>query len=310
MKELQKAAAQAIVNVFETGSVRGDYARVTLLANDPGHLTYGRSQTTLASGNLFLLLSAYVEAPGAAFAGALRPYLGRLQSRDLTLDNDAGLRQVLRQAGKTDPVMQKVQDEFFDRVYWQPSVEAAARIQVQVPLGIAVIYDSTIHGSWGRMRDRTIQRVGAPAAIGERIWVREYVAERRGWLATHSNELLRRTVYRMDTFQDLMRRDNWGLALPLLAHGVLIRAEDLLAPAVPTPPPSAEAERVLLLQDPHLQGDDVKALQRALSAAGFPLGADGDFGPKTDAAVRAFQRAKGLRPDGKVGPATRARLGL
>jgi hypothetical protein len=55
--DLQKGAAQAIVNVFKTDAPQGDYASVTLLKGDTGHLTYGRSQTTLASGNLYLLIN-------------------------------------------------------------------------------------------------------------------------------------------------------------------------------------------------------------------------------------------------------------
>jgi chitosanase len=43
----QKQTAEAIINVFETGEVRGDYGRVTVLPGDGGHLSFGRAQTTL-----------------------------------------------------------------------------------------------------------------------------------------------------------------------------------------------------------------------------------------------------------------------
>lgn len=57
-------------------------------------------------------------------------------------------------------------------------------------------------------------------------------------------------------------------------------------------------------------GPDVKALQRLLVERGFALDADGDFGPLTEAAVRAFQaqhldaRGQPLKVDGVVGPMT------
>ncbi|MBI4472716.1 MAG: hypothetical protein HY646_08615 [Acidobacteria bacterium] len=46
ISDLQERTAQAIANIFETGRAHGDYGKVTLLAGDRGHLTYGRSQTT------------------------------------------------------------------------------------------------------------------------------------------------------------------------------------------------------------------------------------------------------------------------
>ncbi|HLG01445.1 MAG TPA: M15 family metallopeptidase [Acidimicrobiia bacterium] len=48
----------------------------------------------------------------------------------------------------------------------------------------------------------------------------------------------------------------------------------------------------------------VAAFQAQLVNRGWSITADGHFGPKTDQAVRAFQREKRLAVDGVVGPAT------
>ena len=58
-------------------------------------------------------------------------------------------------------------------------------------------------------------------------------------------------------------------------------------------------------------GDYVKEAQKKLILAGYDLGssgADGKFGAKTTAAVKAFQRSKGLKVDGIVGRDTWAAL--
>lgn len=52
------------------------------------------------------------------------------------------------------------------------------------------------------------------------------------------------------------------------------------------------------------QGEAVKILQQTLNGKGYKLTEDGDFGNKTEAAVKAFQKANGLEVDGEVGPMT------
>lgn len=57
------------------------------------------------------------------------------------------------------------------------------------------------------------------------------------------------------------------------------------------------------------EGSGIEDLQAALARARHDPGpADGDFGPRTENAVRAFQRQRGLTVDGLVGPQTMAEL--
>jgi chitosanase len=235
-----------------------------------------------------------------------------VQARDLSLDNDLGLRSLLHQAG-SDPVMREVQDRFFDSVYWTPAVAAAGRLGITTALGTCVVYDSTVHGSFGLIRDRTIDAVGNIGAGGatERDWISRYVSLRRDWLANHPNQLLRRTVYRMDALQQIINGSNWDLTLPLTVRGV--RIDDSVLSGQSTRVSAEEVEdRILMLTTPMTRGSDVVELQRAL-ATRLPelnLEADGIFGGDTDRAVKQFQTSQGLKSDGIVGPATRSALGI
>ncbi len=74
-------------------------------------------------------------------------------------------------------------------------------------------------------------------------------------------------------------------------------------PPIPAAEPTGQARPTLRRG---ATGALVKEVQKKLVA--YTGTVDGDFGPKTEAAVRAFQRAEDLVPDGIVGPRTWERL--
>jgi peptidoglycan hydrolase-like protein with peptidoglycan-binding domain len=75
----------------------------------------------------------------------------------------------------------------------------------------------------------------------------------------------------------------------------------LAIPAAAPPPPPAD----------HLLPASVRAVQARLRTLGFYSGAvDGVWGEGTAVAIENFQRARGLQPDGQLGPATVTALGV
>lgn len=302
-----KAVCMAVINVFETGKVLGDYSKVTLIPGDTGHLTYGRSQTTLAGGGLYFLIDLYCRQENAVYGVDLQGYLPRLLARDLSLDHDEVFKQALKFAG-ADPTMRRVQDAFFDDFYWKPAHAIFTRNGWSLPLSMAVVYDSTVHGSFHRIASRVSLSISS-----EKDWVARYVMERLNWLSKHSRSDLRKTAYRPTFFLGQISSNRWNLELPMTVNGVLL-SEDTLKDKVPVPVPArASSERVLrYVKDSLMSGPDVVELQEALRGLNQVHGiqTDGVFGLKTQDAVKKFQRMAYLKPDGIVGPRTRMALGL
>lgn len=293
----QKKTAEAILNIFETSEVRGDYGKVTVIPGDTGHLSFGRSQTTLGSGNLHRLLQQYCAAPGARFASRIKAWLPAAAARDIALDNDQKQHNVLR-ASADDPVMRDVQDAFFDEFYWQPAERRAANEGITTPLGVALVYDGFVQGSWKNVRDLTIQRVGTLAALGEQAWLEAYVATRHNWLATHRRSDLRPTAYRMDAFQRLIDQDYWNLELPLLVRDCEISTASLNAMPRGCYDGPQPGSRTLSVQTPMSRGLDVRLLQLGLSDLGYDVKADGVFGQTSSRLIKQFQATNGLPATG------------
>lgn len=292
MTTTQSRTVQAIVNLFETSQVRGDYGQVTLLAGDTGQLTFGRSQTTLGSGGLHTLIARYCANTGARFGARLEQWLPAMQARDVRLDQDLVLHNILR-ATADDPVMRDTQDAFFDEEYFAKAMRAADKAGIREPLGCAVVYDSYVHGAFSIVSKGVN---GTPASRGERAWLSDYVAVRRNWLANSSRADLRATTYRMDAFARLIDLGMWGLELPLVVRGAEV-SEATLA-ALPStcydgPQPGARA-LVFLTSAPLCRGLDVRLVQVALGERGANVRADGVFGRASATCVADLQRAVGM----------------
>jgi chitosanase len=295
----QKQTAQAIVNIFETDSVLGNYSTVTVLKGDSGHLTFGRSQTTLGSGNLFILIERYCQTDDARYSQHLKKYLPPLESRDIQLDDDLYLKNLLR-ATADDPIMLQVQDEFFEEVYWQLALRRANNQNITTALGVAIVYDSTIHGSWNFMRHRTNREQGRIDVLGEENWLKAYIDTRFNWLANHRKWILRQTVYRMHTFIDMMAESFWDLPLPMVIRNHEISQQTLNASPKGSYSGPQTGSRSLKLSSPLLRGQDVREMQLALSSKSHDIKADGWFGRGTKRHLIQFQQDMSQTTNGKL----------
>ena len=198
----QTRTVQAILNLFETSQVRGDYGRVTVIPRDTGHLSFGRSQTTLGAGGLYTLLAQYCANRGARFGHRLRPWLARVETRDVSLDNDHTLQHILR-ATADAPVMRDPQDAFFDAEYFAPAMRTAARAGISEPLGCAVVYDGYVQGSWSRLAARVS---GTSASRGERDCATTWPHGASGWRRARAATCAPRCT----AWTRLRASSNWG----------------------------------------------------------------------------------------------------
>lgn len=113
LTDSQKSVIERVINTAETGRPEGNYAAISIYADGPHdikQITYGRSQTT-EYGNLRKLVQMYVSANGI-YSDQLSRFAEQIGSISLT--DDAEFKSLLKNAGKSDPVMKKIQDRFFE----------------------------------------------------------------------------------------------------------------------------------------------------------------------------------------------------
>lgn len=218
----QKTKILQIVNVFETGTIHGEYDQVVVYndgKNNSRQITYGRSQTT-EQGNLKSLIEMYIQKNGV-FSADFQNYISKIGKTPLCDDKD--FKSLLRKAAREDVIMRTAQDDFFDLIYYMPAVHFFEGNGFTLALSLLVIYDSQIHsgGVPAFLRNRFSE---TPPIKGgdEKAWIKAYTKARHEWLSTHPKKLLQATKYRTQCFLTQIKNDNWDLSLPVVANGTRV----------------------------------------------------------------------------------------
>lgn len=215
-----KAAVKALVSCHETGKPVGNYSALVVLTDDAG-ITYGCHQATHKSGTIHKIVKMYCDISNSEVSKRLEPYIAGFKNPSLRhkYAADKKLKNLLIQAGE-EPAMRFVQDKVFEVNYLEPAIQAVLGSGWTHPLSLAVVYDSMIQGGWTRVRDRV-------KGANEKTWIKKYVAARRKWLLSSSRPIVRKSVYRMATFERLIANGNWFLDTPFLVHGVKVNDDHL-----------------------------------------------------------------------------------
>jgi hypothetical protein len=244
-----------------------------------------------------LLAIAEVESAGRAYAvvgGEKRPLI-RFEGHYFDRFVPASKRAAARAAGLASPKAGAVRNPAGQRERWQMLMRAMEIDREAAIMSVSWGIGQVMGSHWdalGYASPRALFKEASSGVAGQiRLMVR-FLRE---------NHLL-----------DELRRHDWS-AFARAYNGPAYRKnryDTRMAEAyaryrdggVDAPPPSAGMLRL------GSNGKRVRELQVLLRRAGFPVAADGDFGPATKRAVMRFQDACGLDVDGVAGPRTMEEL--
>jgi hypothetical protein len=174
-----------------------------------------------------------------------------------------------------DNTPRKTRHEFWNGKNWWLKLNRNGK-----PVAGAAVPGTSNHG-WGLAIDFSERRMGFERPLSARTLK---------WLASNGPKF---------GWWNTVKSENWHWCW-CLGDGPMPIA--VLEEEGHHPNPVAPAEMPVLRWG--MAGEDVKTLQMKLNRVGANLLVDGKFGPRTDQAVRAFQEARKLIPNGVVGPET------
>lgn len=200
-----------VLTIAEQGTRTIPYSKVEVMADGPN----GKNQITLSigftefGGNLKKVVGRYCDK-GGVLADKFTSYYPTIGSTPMASNNY--FKQLLRDAGK-EQLMQQVQEDSFEEFYLGPAFRFCKVNNMELPLSFLVVADSYLHSGSvpDFLRKRFPASLPAKTLEGEKQWVREYTNVRHDWLATHSSQLLRNTIYRTNYYKAVIKDEDWQL---------------------------------------------------------------------------------------------------
>ena len=292
--EITRRIAFKITGVFEAPSYS------TIQTIDSGIISYGQHQATLASGTLEVILQRYIQNSTSDIAAKLKPFMARVATKDRSLKNDTTFLDLLKNAGK-EQIMMDAQDSIFTEKYWLPAVAKAVSQNLKSPLAFSCFYDTNVQGGLANSVDRTTAKLAGTTPT-EQKYIQTFLQSRRERLleiaakqvnspnaSTRRNgQMLQNAAkFRIGSLMDLADANNLNLVGTFKINGHDVTGRNA----------STVLER-------GIDGESTGILQDNLIKLGFMTSTEigtnrGKFGPKTENAVKAFQKNVELTETGK-----------
>ena len=213
LSDAQKGICEQVVIAFESALAGRRYGTVTTTDDGPHQvwqISYGRARSA-EYGNLGELLTMYVNSNGL-YSNEIKEFLSGIG--DVPLANNAAFIRLLQDAGANDPLMQKVQDQFFNWQYFKPAMRWMDANGFVLPLTALIIYDSFVQsGNVFKFLRKRLQEKLPCLGGNEKRWITQFVEARYNWLINNGSDHLQKDIYRTTVFRNEIARKNWMLNL-------------------------------------------------------------------------------------------------
>jgi len=218
-----KLRAARIISSFENSTVDIQYDYAEDIGDGRG-ITAGRAGFTSGTGDLLEVVRRYAQQrPGSALA----EYVPALEADNGT-ESTAGLdgfTGVWAQTSRTDPLLDQIQDQVSDELYFDPAMRRAQQLGVTSALGQLIIWDTIVQHGEGddpdglpAIQNEVVTRYG-PVAGNEAAWLTDFLQVRRAHLQNpadpETRDAWRDSVSRVDALESLVKAGNLELRPPL-----------------------------------------------------------------------------------------------